>query len=102
MRLWEDLDAEVFLEENTSIRLDEILFGEAPSRIIVSVNPDITATWESYLEENLPNNWQKIGKVTTLKSSLKILTKKKLSLINVKINEVRISWSEAIAHRLNV
>ncbi|MDJ0634457.1 MAG: phosphoribosylformylglycinamidine synthase subunit PurL [Xenococcaceae cyanobacterium MO_188.B29] len=100
--LGNNLGAEVFLEENTSIRLDEILFGEAPSRIIVSVNPDITATWENYLEENLPNNWQKIGKVTTLKSSLKILTKKKLSLINVKINEVRISWSEAIARRLNV
>ena len=99
--LGNNLGAEVFLAENTSIRLDEILFGEAPSRILVSVHPDSTTTWENYLEENLSNNWQKIGKVTTLKSSLKILTKKKLSLINVKINEVRISWSGAIARRLN-
>ena len=50
---------EVFLEENTSIRLDEILFGEAPSRIIISVNPELVTTWETYLEENLSNNWQK-------------------------------------------
>ena len=94
------LGAEIFLEENSSVRLDEILFGEAASRIIVSVNPDITTVWEAYLTENLPNNWQKIGKVTTLESSLKILTKKKLSLINVKINEVKNHWSRAIARRL--
>ena len=99
--LGNNLGAEVFLEENSSIRLDEILFGEAASRIIVSVNPAIAATWETYLTENLTDNWQKIGKVTTLESSLKILTKKKLSLINVKINKVKSFWSQAIARRLH-
>ena len=99
--LGNNLGAEVFLEENSSIRLDEILFGEAASRIIVSVNPAIAATWETYLTENLADNWQKIGKVTTLESSLKILTKKKLSLINVKINKVKSFWSQAIARRLH-
>ena len=100
--LGNNLGVEVYLEENTSIRLDEILFGEAASRIIVSVKPEIVTTWEAYLSENLANNWQKIGKVTTLKSPLKILTKKKLTLINVKINGVESSWSGAIARRLGV
>lgn len=98
--LGNNLGAEIWLEENSSTRLDEILFGEAASRIIISVNPAIATTWETYLEENLADNWQKIGKVTTLESPLKILTKKKLSLINVKIKEVESYWSQAIARRL--
>ncbi|MDJ0689576.1 MAG: phosphoribosylformylglycinamidine synthase subunit PurL [Xenococcaceae cyanobacterium MO_188.B32] len=96
------LGAEIFLADDSSLRLDEMLFGEAASRIIVSVKPEISTIWENYLTENLANNWQKIGKVTTLESSLKIFIKEKLSLINVKINEVSLSWSQAIARRLEM
>ena len=49
--LGNNLGAEIWLEENSSMRLDEILFGEAASRIIISVKPAIAATWETYLAE---------------------------------------------------
>ncbi|MFN5515533.1 MAG: phosphoribosylformylglycinamidine synthase subunit PurL, partial [Cyanobacteriota bacterium] len=45
-------------------RRDTLLFGEAPSRILVSVKPEDQDAWESYLEETFGAGWQRLGTVT--------------------------------------
>jgi phosphoribosylformylglycinamidine synthase len=94
------LGAIINLPVSESQRLDEILFGEIASQIVVSVSPDIIDIWETYLQEHLANCWSKIGVVSQPQSALKILTNDNLSLINVKINELTITWSQAIENRL--
>ncbi len=81
-------------------RLDEILFGEVSSQIIVSVKPESADAWEVYLQSNLENSWAKIGAVGKPGSELNILTNDNLSLINVKIGELVNTWSQAIETRL--
>ncbi|GAB4238464.1 MAG: phosphoribosylformylglycinamidine synthase subunit PurL [Stanieria sp.] len=92
--------AKIILDNDQTLRLDEILFGEAASRIIVSANPNVISSWEAYLETNLGNNWQKIGIITGKESFLEIAIKDNLSLINVKINDVINAWHQAIERRL--
>ena len=95
-----DLGATVNIPVSESQRLDEILFGEAGSKIIVSVNPELADTWETYLQDNLKDCWSKIGTVDEPQSSLDILTNDNLSLINVKIKKMAMVWSQAIESRL--
>lgn len=95
-----NLGAEISIPVSDRQRLDELLFGEVASQIIVSVNPEIVETWEAYLQSNLKGNWQRIGKVDKSKSELKILTNDNLSLINVKIDTIASTWNQAIEARL--
>ena len=95
-----NLGATVNIPVSESQRLDEILFGEAASQIVVSVNPELADTWETYLQDNLKDSWSKIGTVDEPQSSLDILTNDNLSLINVKIKEMAMIWSQAIESRL--
>ncbi|MEN9519448.1 MAG: hypothetical protein RLZZ381_2036 [Cyanobacteriota bacterium] len=94
------LGATVNISVSESQRLDEILFGELASQIVVSVSPDLVEIWETYLQDNLTDCWSKIGIVEQPQSALKILTNDNLSLINVKIKELTITWSQAIENRL--
>jgi phosphoribosylformylglycinamidine synthase len=94
------LGATVKISVSESQRLDEILFGELASQIVVSVSPDLIDIWETYLHDNLADCWSKIGLVEQPQSALKILTNDNLSLINVKIKELTITWSQAIENRL--
>ncbi|MEY2832218.1 MAG: hypothetical protein RLZZ574_1476 [Cyanobacteriota bacterium] len=97
------LGATVKIFVSESQRLDEILFGELASQIVVSVSPGIVNLWETYLNDHLANLadcWSKIGVVEQPQSALKILTNDNLSLINVKIKELTITWSQAIENRL--
>jgi phosphoribosylformylglycinamidine synthase II len=84
----------------SSSRWDEVLFGEAGARIVVSVSPTQQQTWESYLNENLVNQWQKIGKVGNCDIGLQVLTTDNQSLINVTIEEMHSSYFNAIERRL--
>ena len=95
-----NLGAEINIPVSDEQRLDEVLFGEVASQILVSVSPEAIATWETYLGENLDNNWVKIGRVGQNNSQLKILTKDNLSLINVNIRELSGVWKQAIENRL--
>jgi phosphoribosylformylglycinamidine synthase subunit PurL len=95
-----NLGATVSIPVLESQRLDEVLFGETASQIIVSVNPQMTDDWEAYLRDNLGDRWSKIGIVKELASSLNILTKDNLSLINVTIKQMNTIWSQAIERRL--
>ena len=94
------LGATVKIAVSESQRLDEILFGELASQIVVSVSPSKVDIWETYLHDNLADCWSKIGVVEQPQSALKILTNDNLSLINVKIKELTITWSQAIENRL--
>ena len=78
-------------------RLDALLFGEAASRIVVSVQPNALDDWETYLKAQL-GCWLKIGRVTDT-ASLQISTDD-ITLVNVTISNVMQCWQEAIARRL--
>ena len=95
------LGARVNIAVSQSQRLDEVLFGEAGSQILVSVSPEMVDPWETYLQENLSNCWSKIGTVSKPQSSLNILTNDNLSLINVKMEKIVSTWNQAIENRLS-
>ena len=97
-----ELGAEIEVAVSSKQRLDEILFGELGSRIIVSVTPDAVSDWETYLKENLSNNWSAIGIVTPKQTKLRIKTRENLSLIDVKIDKVKDNWQQAIQKRLKI
>ena len=94
------LGATINIPVSQSQRLDEVLFGEATSQIVVSLKPEMTDVWSAYLRDNLGNNWNQIGTVDKPESGLNISTKENLSLINVKIEAINLVWSQAIERRL--
>ncbi|MGD1807785.1 hypothetical protein ACP6PL_20440 [Dapis sp. BLCC M126] len=83
------------------VRWDEFLFGEGGCRILVSVAPENQMIWESYLQENLTDFWQKIGLVGNAENNLQILLKKGVSLINVDMGEMSDRFQNAIERRLS-
>jgi phosphoribosylformylglycinamidine synthase subunit PurL len=93
-----NLGATVKFAISESQRLDEVLFGEVASQIVVSVSPAGVNSWEAYLHDNLAGYWGKLGVVG--QSQLEILTNDNLSLINVKMTELIITWSQAVENRL--
>jgi phosphoribosylformylglycinamidine synthase subunit PurL len=99
--LGNDYGAIVNLTINPGRRIDEILFGEVASQILVSVNPAMRQLWENYLNTHLNGNWQAIGTVANKRSQLKISTEDNKSLINVKIDDIDIIWNRAIESKLN-
>jgi phosphoribosylformylglycinamidine synthase subunit PurL len=100
--LGNQLGAEINLDIAAEQRLDEVLFGESGNRIVVSVNPDDVAEWETYLNDCLETKWSKIGVVSQQNSTLKINTGDILTLINVKIINVKDTWQKAIQKRLEI
>ncbi|MGC1245574.1 MAG: phosphoribosylformylglycinamidine synthase subunit PurL [Spirulinaceae cyanobacterium] len=96
------LGADIYLDSAETQRWDEALFGEATSRILVSISPTQQKTWEAYLQKELPDTWLQIGTVKEKKSQLRIYTADKVLLIKVKMAEVSDRWQEAIPRRLKV
>ncbi len=99
------LGAEINIEisENQLNRLDEVLFGEGGARILVSVTPSEQKNWESYLQEHLAENWQKLGMVGNSGNSeagLAILTSDNQTLIKVSIEQMSDRYFHAISNRL--
>ncbi|MEB3219993.1 MAG: AIR synthase related protein, partial [Nostocales cyanobacterium 94392] len=96
------LGAEIILDlpANNSQRWDEILFGEGGARIIVSVALEQQQIWESYLQEQLNDNWQKLGKVGNSPTTLGVLTSDNKTLINVTIENASNHYYQAITRRL--
>jgi phosphoribosylformylglycinamidine synthase len=56
------LGAEILLPQS-STPLDQQLFGEGGSRIVVSVDPEHQQTWQDYLQQTLPGQWSRLGHV---------------------------------------
>ncbi len=98
------LGAKVELASNqiANIRLDELLFGESGARIVVSVSPVQQVAWESYLNENLADYWQKLGKVGNLDTGLQVLTTDNQTLIKATIEEITSNYNHAIERRLKI
>ncbi|MDJ0899398.1 MAG: phosphoribosylformylglycinamidine synthase subunit PurL [Xenococcus sp. MO_188.B8] len=94
--------ADINIQVTTEQRLDEVLFGESGNRILVTVNPEQKSDWEAYLAETLGDLWTKLGLVTQQGSSLNIVTNENLTLINVKISDIKKIWQESIEKRLKL
>jgi phosphoribosylformylglycinamidine synthase II len=90
------------IPDNPSQRLDELLFGEGGGRILVSVAPAQQEIWESYLKENLGQEWQKLGMVANYEAGLGVLTSNNQILIKVSIEDVSDRYSQAIKRRLAI
>ncbi|OUL29078.1 phosphoribosylformylglycinamidine synthase II [Nostoc sp. RF31YmG] len=98
------LGAQITLEipANQPTRLDTLLFGEGGGQILVSVASEQQEIWESYLEEHLGQQWQKLGTVTNSGVGLGVLTSDNQTLINATINDMIDRYSHAIARRLAI
>ncbi|NES83974.1 MAG: phosphoribosylformylglycinamidine synthase subunit PurL [Moorea sp. SIO2B7] len=105
-QLGAEIRLETMINKNTTTdtpnRSDELLFGEATSRIIVSIKPEKLTNWESLLKEHLGDNWQKIGVVTNKEANLEVFTADNHPLIQVKIKTLSNRWRYAIERRLKV
>ena len=89
------------ISANHDSRFDEVLFGEGGARILVSVNEENQEKWESYLQEHLPESWQKLGRVAN-SASLEILTADNHKLLHISLEDMNNSYSQAIAKRLAI
>ena len=89
------------ISANHDSRLDEVLFGEGGARILVSVSAENQEKWESYLQEHLPESWQKLGTVAN-SASLEILTADNHKLLHISLEDMNNSYSQAIAKRLAI
>jgi len=83
-------------------RLDEVLFAEGGSRILVSIAPEHQEIWESYLQEHLGQQWQKLGRVGNFETGLGVLTTDNQPLIKVNIEHMSDRYSQAIVRRLAI
>ncbi|MBD0301928.1 MAG: phosphoribosylformylglycinamidine synthase II, partial [Tolypothrix sp. T3-bin4] len=90
------------LASSNSQRWDEVLFGEGGARIIVSVAPEHQEIWESLLNQQLANYWQKLGKVSNSHTDLGVLTSDNQTLINARIEDMGDRYSHAIERRLAI
>ena len=90
-----------FTNERLEFRWDEVLFGESGARILISVGKNYTPIWESYLQEQLGERWQKIGRVGSADSPLQVLTADRLSVLNLEIARMSDRYYGAIERRLN-
>lgn len=98
-----NLGAEIHLEMTNQLqRLDEVLFGEGGARILVSVTPAQQENWESYLQEHLGQEWQKLGKVGNSDTGLAVLTTDNHIVIKVSIGDMKARYADAIARRLAI
>ncbi|MBD2165107.1 phosphoribosylformylglycinamidine synthase subunit PurL [Calothrix membranacea FACHB-236] len=99
-----NLGAQITLElpANNSTRLDTLLFGEGGGQILVSVGSEQQEIWESYLQEHLSQQWQKLGTVVNSEMGLGVLTSDNQTLIKGSINDMTNRYSQAIARRLAV
>ncbi len=89
-----NLGAEVTLKTPKNLRLDELFFGEANSKIVVTIAPENVSNFETYLTDNLGNQWEKLGVVTD-NNYLKVN-----SQINVSLADMGDRFYNAISRRL--
>ncbi|MBD2041862.1 phosphoribosylformylglycinamidine synthase subunit PurL [Microcoleus sp. FACHB-672] len=100
-----ELGAEIdlsHLSQLDGVRWDEMLFGEGGARILVSVMAKQAVIWESYLKEHLGDEWEKIGRVGSSHSNLRVSTADNRPVIDVSIRDMGACWHQAIKRRLNV
>jgi phosphoribosylformylglycinamidine synthase len=77
-----------------------ILFGEGPSRIVVSVSSEHHDRWEEYLQAQLAGLWQAIGHVTESSANLAISIAGADSGVNLPLEQLIHAYTEAIPRRM--
>lgn len=87
------------LQLSSTTRWDHALFAEGGARILVSVKPECATEWETYLQTQLGNTWQKIGQV---QGDTLHISDGQISIINVTIADMKATWSTAIERRLEI
>lgn len=98
MAIASQLGAEINLPDSDQ-RLDNLLFGESASRIVVAVAPEHQPAWENYLAgQSLP--WQKLGVVGTAQGNLTFIDAQNNALIDLPVSALTEPWQTAIARRL--
>jgi phosphoribosylformylglycinamidine synthase subunit PurL len=90
------MGAEITLETGDK-RIDEVLFGEGASRIVVSARPNDINEWETYLQANFGNNWQKLGTVRQGNLQITVAEEKTIDLT---IEDMGREWKNSISRRL--
>ncbi len=94
------LGAEINLPDSEQ-RLDNLLFGESSSRIVVTVAPEHQPAWENYLvSQSFP--WQKLGVVGSEQGNLTLLNSQNNPLIDLPVSALTEPWQTAIARRLQI
>ncbi|ACK67648.1 phosphoribosylformylglycinamidine synthase II [Rippkaea orientalis PCC 8801] len=93
------LGAKIQLDLINNKRLDEVLFGEVAGQIIVSISPEYQSQWETYLKQELQQNWQKIGEVSANHLTVTISD---LFVITSNIQQMIETWEIAIEKRLKI
>ena len=78
-------------------RWDSLLFAEGGSRILVSVSPEQSATWEVFLAAQAGLMWQAIG---TVAGDRLVVTGDDQPLINLTVAALADCWETAIERRL--
>ncbi|MDX1976091.1 MAG: phosphoribosylformylglycinamidine synthase subunit PurL [Pseudanabaenaceae cyanobacterium bins.68] len=96
------LSAEVCLPELEpgELGLNQLLFGEAPSRIVVSVPEALAPDWERYLRANLPEHFSHIGIISSGTTRLAIAVGQ-LVPIDLELTTITQTYNQAISRRLN-
>ncbi len=82
------------------IRWDHLLFAEGGARILVSVSRHRQEIWESYLQQQLGHDWQRLGVVMDQEGALQIVTADNHLLINVRMADMGDRWHHAISSSL--
>jgi len=93
--------AQIQLPETLS-RLDTVLFAEGGARIVVSVAAENITAWESYLQEHLSKNWQKLGTVGETNASLQIEMANHGGLIDLSVDRLQDTYDSAIERRISM
>jgi len=88
------------LTQTSSLRWDQVLFGEGGARIVVSVARSQQHEWESFLQEQLGDRWLHLGVVESPLAAFTLQTQDNLSLIKIAVAEIGDRWHNAIAHTL--
>jgi len=98
------LGADIQLDQTSDqpLRWDSLLFGEGGARILVSVALEQQTNWESYLQEQLGQDWQRIGQVGNHPANLRVITANNVPLIDVSITDISDRWYNAIERRLTL
>lgn len=100
MAIASQLGAEINLPDSEQ-RLDNLLFGESASRIVVAVAPEHQPAWENYLAgQSLP--WQKLGVVGAAQGNLTFIDAQNNALIDLPVSALTEPWQTAIASRLKL
>jgi phosphoribosylformylglycinamidine synthase subunit PurL len=86
--------------KNSEVEIHRLLFGESPSRILVSIPESKAKDWERYLQQKLPNNFWHVGTVNSVESNL-IISMGEVQPIDLTLMEISEVYNSAIPRRLS-